>query len=153
MCDFCHAIRTFNIASLKASWPEVRIGHKYIGGCLRPEHAGLGFSMEATLAYGTRVFTLALLLLLGACSVNPEAPASTNLAQTPAHETTLLVNLEDGSVIKQTINVDADLCFKQIGSKETTCFTTGDAIISPETNAIIGYEMIENHIDLIARSY
>lgn len=105
------------------------------------------------MAYVTRVSALALLLLLGACSVNPSAPASTNLARTQPHETMLLVNLEDGSVIRQTINIDADLCFKQISSQETTCFTTGDAIISPETNAIIGYKMIENHIDLIARSY
>ena len=110
----------------------------------------------------SKVSTLAILLFLGACSSNPaapdlvnraSAPASTHLVRDSLHETTLLVNLEDGSVIKQTINIIADVCFKQISSSETTCFTQGDAIIDPETNTILGYEMIEDHINLIARYY
>lgn len=105
---------------------------------------------------------LPLLICLGACGVTASAPdrvakttapASTHFAIDSPNETTLLVSLEDGSVIKQTINFIADVCFKKITSSETSCFTQGDPIIDPETNAILGYEMIEAHIDLIARYY
>lgn len=110
------------------------------------------------MSYLSRVSTLTFLPFLAACSVNSTAPDLVDQAPAPAqiateslHETTLLVNLEDGSVIKQTLNIDADVCFKQISSSDTTCFTKGEAIISPDTNMIIGYEMIEDHIELVAQ--
>ena len=58
----------------------------------------------------------ALLALLGACSTNGNAsqptPAAAMQFAEPG-ETILLVSLADGTVIKQTIASDADLCFKQ----------------------------------------
>ncbi len=72
--------------------------------------------------------------------------------ETPNHETILLVSLDDGTVIKQTVNLTADLCFKLNSSSETTCLTQGEAIVDPDTNAIVGYEMIEDKIDLFAAS-
>ena len=107
-----------------------------------------------------KAFALASVLLLGACGMNTTAPDIANNASAPTpndleqysqRETTLLVNREDGSVIRQTIDVDADFCFKHISSNETTCFRQGDAIINPETDLIVGYEMIEDHIELIPR--
>lgn len=107
-----------------------------------------------------KVSALMPVLLLGACSMNTTAPDAARGVTTPMsasheqdaqREATLLVNREDGSVIRQTINIDADLCFKQISSSETTCFRQGDPIVNPETNLIVGYEMIEDHIDLIPR--
>lgn len=107
-----------------------------------------------------KVSALTSVLLLGACSMNTTAPdvasdvsAPTSISheQQSQRETTLLVNREDGSVIRQTINIDADFCFKQISSSETTCFRQGEPIINPETNLIVGYEMIEDHIELIPR--
>ena len=64
----------------------------------------------------------------------------------------LLVSLEDGTVIKQTIDVDADVCFKQSTNSSTLCFTQGDAIFDATTNTLIGFEMIEERIDLIAKT-
>lgn len=80
--------------------------------------------------------------------------AGTATVERPAtdRETVLLVSLEDGSVIKQTIESSADLCFKTSTASSTTCFTQGAAIISPDTDTVIGFEMIENHIDLVAKT-
>ena len=92
-------------------------------------------------------FLLASALAVSGCS-------SSMTARQPSsdRETVLLVSLEDGSVIKQTIESSADLCFKTSTASSTTCFTQGAAIVSPDTDAVIGFEMIEDHIDLIAKT-
>jgi len=87
-------------------------------------------------------------LALCGCSAGPVTAQQSLLD----HETVLLVSLEDGSVIKQTINSSADLCFKTSTASSTTCFTQGAAIISPDTNTVVGFEMAEFHIDLIAKT-
>lgn len=96
---------------------------------------------------------------LGACSTTNElshAPAlaakSTQISHPIAasNETLLLVSLEDGSVIMQTISAEADICFKQVTASSTTCFDQGAAIVDPVTQAIIGFEMTESRIDLVA---
>ena len=91
---------------------------------------------------------LACVVTLYGCSASPIA------AQQPLsdREAVLLVSLEDGSVIMQTISSGADLCFKTSVASSTTCFTQGAAIVSPDTNDIIGFEMIEDQIDLIAKT-
>lgn len=78
--------------------------------------------------------------------------ADTSVSPDSPRETILLVSLEDGSVIKQTIRSSADLCFKKHSNSATTCLTQGAPVIDPATNAVIGFEMIENHIDLIAKT-
>lgn len=75
-------------------------------------------------------------------SLSPETP----------RETVLLVSLDDGSVIKQTIQTSADLCFKKSTDSATTCLTQGDPVYDPATNAVIGFEMIEDHIELVAKA-
>ncbi len=105
--------------------------------------------------------SLVLASLLGACgatgvtstSVEPiSLSASEILLSATMHDTILLVSLDDGSVIMQTINASADLCFKKNSDSSTTCFTRGEPVIDPATNTVIGFEMIENHVDLIAKS-
>ena len=100
-------------------------------------------------------------LVLCACGTNAPLPDQARSGpdsipvykvQDRQHETILIVSLEDGTVIKQTISVDADVCFKMNSSSATTCLTQGEPIIDPVTNTIIAYEMIEDHIDLIAKS-
>jgi len=105
--------------------------------------------------------------LLGACSTNGMQPASGVQPATAEHvthnagffhtvaqrhETMLLVSLDDGSVIMQTIDSGADVCFKKNTDSSTTCLRQGSPIIDPATNTVIGFEMIEEQIDLIAKS-
>jgi len=104
---------------------------------------------------------VAAAIALGACSINPglSAPednlvreAAVSLSSPTARETMLLVSLDDGSVILQTISSSADLCFKMNSASTTTCLTQGAPVIDPDTNAIIGFEMIEDQIELVAKS-
>ncbi|MBT8088691.1 MAG: hypothetical protein KJO01_00635 [Gammaproteobacteria bacterium] len=104
---------------------------------------------------------LPLAVILGACSTSGTNPVPTqevaqdlaaSVPQELARETILLVSLEDGSVIKQTILSGADLCFKMNAESSTTCLTQGAPVFDPASNTIIGYEMIEDHIELIAKS-
>jgi len=108
-----------------------------------------------------RLPALLLPFVLCACSINgpsqttaePEAmPAATNIAYESAHGAMLLVSLDDGTVIKQTIDVNADVCFKQNSDSTTTCLTQGEAIIDAATNTVIGFEMVEDRIDLVAKT-
>lgn len=69
-----------------------------------------------------------------------------------ATDTILLVSLADGTVIKQVIHVDADICFKQVNSSTTTCLKQGAPIVDAETNTTIGYEMVQNTIELVAKA-
>jgi len=78
-------------------------------------------------------------------------PAATTLNTQDANETILLVSLDDGSVIMQTINSSADICFKSNAGSSTTCLTRGAPVVDPSTSAIIGFEMIEDQIDLVGR--
>jgi len=100
---------------------------------------------------------LPLAFVLGAISTGTSAAngiynADTSVSPDSPHETILLVSLEDGSVIKQIIRSSADLCFKKNSDSATTCLTQGAPVIDPVTNAVIGFEMVENHIELIART-
>ncbi len=92
---------------------------------------------------------LACVIAVSACST--QTAAIPQAAE--HHETILIVSLEDGSVIMQTINSSADFCFKSNSASSTTCLTQGAPIFSPDTNAIIGFEMIEEQIDLIAKTH
>jgi hypothetical protein len=116
--------------------------------------------VEATVNITSGLPALIPPLLLCACSTNSPIPDQDGSAHEPLpiypvqdtqRETILIVSLEDGSVIKQIISIDADLCFKMNASTSTTCLTQGDPIVDPVTNTIIAYEMIEDHVDLIPR--
>lgn len=98
-------------------------------------------------------------IVLSACAVqHSEIPTANDprpgiaAGEATSTRTILLVSLDDGTVIRQTIDVDAEICFKQNSARLTTCFSQGAAIVDPSTQEIIGYEMIEDQIDLIAKS-
>jgi hypothetical protein len=104
---------------------------------------------------------LSSIIGLAACSsiATPSRPAGVtsqqvDIALSPdsPRDTVLLVSLEDGSVIMQTIQSSADLCFKTNWDSATTCLTQGAPVYDPATNTVIGFEMIEDHIDLVAKS-
>jgi len=103
---------------------------------------------------------LTLSVVICGCSANPsspeqgiaaEAPLLTRVAYDADRETVLLVSLDDGTVVKQIIDIDADICFKQNSSTATTCLIEGAPIVDSATNTVIGIEMIEEHIDLVAK--
>lgn len=99
------------------------------------------------------VVLLALCALFATASASDETQdADVTISPDAPRETVLLVSLEDGSVIKQTIRSSADLCFKKNSESRTTCLTQGAPVYDRDTNAIIGYEMIEDHIELVASS-
>lgn len=90
---------------------------------------------------------IAALTMCAACSIAPASPGNavtTNL-QT---ETILLVSRENGSIIRQTVSLDADICLKSIQSPMTTCFTQGSPIIN-DVGTIVGYEMNEHTVELV----
>jgi len=102
-----------------------------------------------------------LATLLGACSTSAVVPApATEFAQPVAvslspeipRDTVLLVSRNDGSVIMQTIRTSADVCFKKSSDSATTCLTQGEPLFDPVSNTVIGFEMIEEHIDLVANT-
>lgn len=92
-----------------------------------------------------------LTLTLPAMLAGPATHVSTTVDSGQPKETILLVSLDDGTVIKQTIHTSADICFKNNSDSSTTCLTQGAPVIDPSTNAIVGFEMIEDRIDLVAK--
>lgn len=109
---------------------------------------------QSGLVKATILLVLGALGLTGASSVLSDSAAVGASASVPGdpHRAMLLVSLEDGSVIKQMIDIDADICFKQNASSDTLCLTQGAPVVDEATQSIIGYEMIEDRIDLIAAS-
>jgi len=105
----------------------------------------------------TIVVALAMAIGASACSTqNTTSLPAANMAPAPTaavpRETILLVSLDDGSVIKQTIYSAADFCFKMNSASSTTCLTQGAPILDPTTNSVVGFQMIEDHIELVAKS-
>lgn len=90
------------------------------------------------------------LTFLAACS---HAPVQTDVANSAAtatdgdHSTILLVSLEDGSIVRQTVALDADICIKSLDSTVTNCLTQGEAIMN-NLGQIVGYEMHPETIEL-----
>lgn len=112
----------------------------------------------------TLALFVTLAAVLGACSssvVVPDVPApaqefarnvDVSLSPEAPRETVLLVSRSDGSVVKQTIYSSADICFKKSSDSATTCLTQGAPVFDPDTNTIVGFEMVEEHINLIAKT-
>ncbi len=109
------------------------------------------------------IFPLGLITVcvLGANSTTGAVPgpAASNVEPALAVETSastrdtmLLVSLDDGTVVMQRIRSQADVCFKRNSEPTTTCLTQGDPVIDPETRTVIGFEMIEGHIELVAKA-
>jgi hypothetical protein len=81
-------------------------------------------------------------LLASACT------APVEVASRPA--ALLLVSLEDGTIIRQDVDIDADVCMKSSTDAATTCFKRGEPIFSADELHIIGYYMDRSEISLYA---
>jgi len=108
----------------------------------------------------TSLSALIALAFIYGCSSNaslpktvadPANPFVSQISLESGYKTVLLVSLEDGTVIKQMIDVAAEICFKQAANTATTCLTEGAPIVDAQTDTVIGIEMIEKHIDLVGK--
>lgn len=61
--------------------------------------------------------------------------------------TILLVSREDGTIVRQTVDLGADICIKTVDSATTTCLDEGDAIFNG-AGVLVGYEMQQTTIEL-----
>ena len=87
------------------------------------------------------LIALAALLSAG-CSYTPSQTESAKKT-----DTILIVGLEDGSFVRQTVALGADICVKQLDNPTTTCLRQGDAIFNG-TGVVVGYEMLSETIEL-----
>lgn len=87
------------------------------------------------------VFMLLALLLSAGCST----PVINNVDQ----QTMLLVSLQDGSIIGQEIDADADICMKANESSLTTCLKRGEPVLANGAESVIGYRMEQTEIHLV----
>ena len=94
---------------------------------------------------------------LTACSHAPiqsetKTESSAEVVQTSdaEHSTILLVSLEDGSIVRQTVELGADICVKALESATTTCLTQGEPIVN-NSGIVVGYEMLAETIELQGR--
>ncbi len=98
-----------------------------------------------------RALSLGLLATtLGACA-NSGEPMS---ADTPTlnSEAILLVSRADGSVVRQTVGVAAEICMKSAGASRTRCFVRGAPLYN-DVGELIGHEMNELELDLYAAAH
>ena len=84
-------------------------------------------------------------VVAGCISVIPNAVTPRPAA---VHNAVLLVGLEDGSMIRQEIPVDAEICMKALDDSATTCLTRAEPIMSDDGSRIIGYHMNRTEFDL-----
>lgn len=66
-------------------------------------------------------------------------------------DTILIVGLEDGSFVRQTVALGADICVKQLDNPTTTCLRQGDAIFNG-MGVVVGYEMLSETIELQSKN-
>jgi len=92
-------------------------------------------------------FTFVLLTACGHPPMRPEPMGPSASGTVPEHSTLLLVGLEDGSIVRQTLALDADICIKELSRARTMCLTQGDAIVNDQ-GVIVGYEMLPETIEL-----
>ena len=116
--------------------------------------------MERVMKSLSLALLIPLAAVLGACSTAGTPMSATEIAQDTTisllpespRETVLLVSRNDGSVVMQTIYSSADFCFKKTSDSSTTCLRQGEHVVDHATNTVIGFEMIEEHIDLVAKT-
>ncbi|NNE34934.1 MAG: hypothetical protein HKN13_06845 [Rhodothermales bacterium] len=63
------------------------------------------------------------------------------------YSTMLLVGLDDGTFVRQTVALDAEICVKDLNDARTTCLKQGDAITNSQ-GVVVGYHMVAETIDL-----
>lgn len=100
------------------------------------------------------LFIVLSILGMTACSHAPlQANTETNENNVvdDSSSTILLVSLDDGSIIRQTLDLDADICVKALDDPKTMCYSQGEAIVN-NNGVVVGYEMLAQTISLKGRN-
>lgn len=98
-------------------------------------------------------FAAPALLFMVACnnlSTQPESMTAVDTYTGEEHSTMLLVGLDDGTYVRQTLLLDADICIKELNKPTTICLKQGEAIVD-NSGAVLGYEMLPETIELKSR--
>lgn len=104
-----------------------------------------------------KVLVLMSVALLAACASNHPAVMhqSAAITEEPAEparpEALLLVSLEDGQLVMQHVDVDADFCMKSNADPQTRCFKRGEPIYDADASTIVAYHLESRNLDLHAR--
>lgn len=99
--------------------------------------------MPATILSRSAVSTLVLVAACACTTIETPLPTQSN-TEAP---TILLISREDGSIVRQTVDLDADICVKAVDSATTTCLDEGAAIFNG-AGVLVGYEMHQTTIQL-----
>ncbi len=102
-----------------------------------------------------KALVLSSILLLAACSASfPPQDSPPVAATTPQHSdgALLLVSLDDGQLVMQHIDVDAEFCMKSNADPATRCFSRGQPIYDPATATVIAYQLETSELDLYAKN-
>ena len=96
------------------------------------------------------VLSALIAVLTAGCAVpSPDTPPAAAAPANPG--ATLLVSLNDGSIISQTVDIDADICMKSNSSPVTQCLRRGEPVYGPEGRTVIGYRMERSEVELVGR--
>lgn len=93
----------------------------------------------------------ALIALCFAGCATPSPDTTAAEASPASRNATLLVSLNDGSIISQTVAIDADICMKSNSSPVTQCLRRGEPVYDPAGQTVIGYRMERSEIELVGR--
>jgi len=106
--------------------------------------------MSRCICQSGSILTALAVFTLTACSHIPsqtEPATTTDIESVTEDETLLIVGLEDGTFVRQTVTLGADICVKQLDNPTTTCLRQGDAIVN-DMGVVVGYEMLSETIEL-----
>lgn len=99
-----------------------------------------------------RVLILTSVILLSACATQHAAQGDQSeaaAASTP--HALLLVSLDDGQLVMQHIDVDAEVCLKSNAQPETRCFKRGAPIYDTDATTIVAYHLETRDLALQAQ--
>lgn len=100
-----------------------------------------------------KVLVILSAAILAACASNHPAmmhDAASLDAEKPT-EALLLVSLDDGQLVMQHVDIDADFCMKSNAQPETRCFKRGEPIYDTDATTIVAYRLEARNLDLHAR--
>ena len=82
---------------------------------------------------------------VGGCATAP--PDRESAGTSSGGDTILLVSLDDGTIVRQTVDLGHEICMKSAENATTTCLSRGDPVFN-QHGSLVGYEMYSDIIEL-----